>query len=596
MASRVFVLGACLMAWLDSGSMAIRSVEDADEQDGAHLMPEVGHQEDEQMEAVHTLGLNRTKDCFDYNECIAESIKLAVDACGSDEACKEKAEAECRSNEACTKPCEAKAFGGCAEVTSDSELLTGMCAYALALKPLDWSTVAETLVQDKCLTCPAEELRKMCMKKHEEELEEMCASFKSKAADTQVKLKVATLNCLEIRLSKSTPGGFATINRKWVDYKDADKKDSENDTTWLTQQLNQFWDDGFALVSLQEVDQPSDLKESKFQLQGQASYEQLWHDKDQTKETAYLAWHPDILERTTLAAHNYPGTGLMFFEFEVKANGKKILVMAGHADSTPNQLTNITAYSPDIVLIDANQNGAAALTAYGDNYAVYPWDESTMTSQKNVYFYRKLAQALENTDFFKYLPENKTTCAKLVCSEDNTENCCGVGGKYAKTTETTHNFNSTDFMPVRQPSIRPTPPEYFTSTDFDSSKVFEKTCQYASRVCGDYGGKNTAEMLKLLQQQDDAINEENVAEATKSFDLATLAGLIRYDAPEPSWNKISKAQEDLIIYKKETVGCVSGEVYPSFTSGEYAEAGKTEGFPNMVWPSDHLLVTAEVTV
>jgi len=424
------------------------------------------------------------------------------------------------------------------------------------------------------------------------------------ARTTEVKLKVATLNCLEVGLSSSTPAGFATKSRAWVDDKDTDKDGRGRNPTWLTQQLNKFWDDGVALVSLQEVDQPSDLSESRFHStvrttigcptkmpcqskKKRAHYIQLSNDIGR-EETAYLAWNPKKLKRTKTKATHYPGTGLMMFEFKVFGSGKTIKVMAGHADSAPPcnagstaacwgpQKANITAMNPDIVMMDANQNGATALMAYGDNYAVYPSDPQAMTSMKVVYFYRKLAQAVENTGFFEYLPKG-TTCAKLVCSDGNTVDCCGAEGKYAKKSET-NIYNSTD-------------------SKVKASKALTKTCQYASRVCGGYDkGKSSAELVTLLQQPDGTITEENVADAAKSLDLTELADLIRYHAPEPSWSKKTSAQEDIIIYKKPTVGFISGEVYPSFTSGRYAELGRTEGFPNTVWPSDHLLVTAEVTV
>jgi len=563
MASRVFVLGACLMAWLDSGSMAIRSAEDADEQGGAHLMPEVGHQEDEHMEAIHTLGLNRTKDCSAYFGCIENDItSAAVAACKSVEACIEAAK----------KLCE----GTCETITEDD--IRPYCDFQkttdeeTGTQPT-WSVIAAALQEDKCVTCPAAQLEEMCNE--------------NKVADTEVQLKVATLNCLEVGLSSSTPAGLATKNRKWVDAKDTNK----SDPTWLTLQLNKFWDDGFALVSLQEVDQPSDLSKSE-----NWNYAQLYHEAEKKLETAYLAWHPQKLERTPTEPENYPKTGLMMFEFKVKESGKKIKVMAGHADSSPpcsaksnetcwgDQEKIITAMSPDIVMVDANQDAATALKAYGDNYDVYPSDPKMVTSMKVVYKYRKLAQALENTRFFEYLKKG-TTCEQLKCKDGNTAGCCQL------TEDSERDFKMGSF-------------------DVTQSEELISTCQYASRVCGGYDIKTAKEVVELLGldeslQRDEDKNyiTDEVAEAAKMLDLTKIKELISYDNPNLSWNKKKGAQEDLIIYKKSTVGFASGEVCPSFDNKDrteftlaYWEKGKEEGFPNTVWPSDHFLVKAEVTV
>jgi hypothetical protein len=242
-----------------------------------------------------------------------------------------------------------------------------------------------------------------------------------------------------------------------------------------------------------------------------------------------------------------------------------ITVMAAHA--TPDFAEAVELYpsildtKPDLVLMDANQKGSEARKVLGEDYSVFPEDDSTVTTVKSSFKYRKLYQAFEGTcevprectadeQGFAKLPVEFSTCKLLLESGK----CGDMSSKESER-------------------------EWKEAGD---------VCKYASRMCGEYEPDYKRQMDQFLATHPSVPSRGD-------FNLTRIRAQLWGDGPKTEDTVTKKAQEDVIIFKSG-FHLLAPAVFPGMDNAAFMEEGEKTGFPNKMWPSDHFLVSAALKI
>uniref|UniRef100_A0A0G4HZM8 Endonuclease/exonuclease/phosphatase domain-containing protein n=1 Tax=Chromera velia CCMP2878 TaxID=1169474 RepID=A0A0G4HZM8_9ALVE len=276
-------------------------------------------------------------------------------------------------------------------------------------------------------------------------------------------------------------------------------------------------------------------------------------------------------------------------------SSEAINILAGHAPSSgensnlfTDKLDKVTKaqmiigdMNMDASELDQSCNKLDMSFLPGARFEIFPAkgspDEALATTAKDAYIYRELSQALDNTDSFKGVPEEKATCAAIKCVGDETNECCDLTNEGDK------------FV--------------------DGDKVI---CKYASRICALQDKKNKKEVQVLagpagsteagLQAFAEGINLKTLYEEIGCADTKCQSV-----ASETLLNNMHRTimQEDLIAVRKplsfqQTPSpfifpmemTSEGKVQKVLDDGRTKELAETRGYPNGAWPSDHFLVTA----
>lgn len=368
------------------------------------------------------------------------------------------------------------------------------------------------------------------------------------------KITVATLNALvKSKMSRSL-ASFPTVTDDAIRIKKH---------KWLAKVLDiiAFKQYGIDVIAVQESD--DDVKYSKF-----FDCTVTWVSPPPlgTGDKQHLCLNKATIEKKRCEVQGESGT--MSCELSLKANATKtITVMAAHATPSFSQISSkMPSNLPDIILMDANEKGSAALAALNTlspgRYSRVPEEDGVITAIKSAFKYRKLYQAFEGTcahprkcqageEGFADLPDELSTCEKLRESKR-----CG----------------EMDSQSTQQ--INP-------------GQKDKDVCKYASRVCGTWEEKNTEEM--------DLFTETHPGVTRDKFDLKNIQKTLWGSGPTTADTDVKKAQEDIVIFKNE-YELLDQVVYPGTSTKAFMDKGKKFGFPNIIWPSDHFLVAAALKI
>jgi hypothetical protein len=374
-------------------------------------------------------------------------------------------------------------------------------------------------------------------------------------------IKVATLNALAKKKCSASVASFPTVTQETV---------SKKNDGWLTEVLDIAHQHGVDLVAVQESDK-ADVSASTY---GQTGSCVTWVDPPPgTGDPQHLCWNADTIQLSrnqewgckSKTSSQIGGITACTFNLVVDPT-KSITVMAAHA--TPNFAEAVEVYPsileqhPDLVLMDANQNGSLAKSVLGGDYSIFPEQDSTITTIKSAFKYRKLAQAFEGTckksrkctadeQGFANLPDEFHTCKLLLESHK-----CGDMSSKASEGEW---------------------------------KEAKNVCKYASRLCGEYERDYKSEMDQFLATHPSVPSRGD-------FDLKRIRTLLGYDRPTVEDTVTKMAQEDVIIFKNSGLKLIAHSVFPGMDNAAFMAEGEKAGFPNKRWPSDHFLVSAALKV
>jgi len=371
---------------------------------------------------------------------------------------------------------------------------------------------------------------------------------------------VATLNALAKYKCSPSLASFPAVTPETL---------RKKNNGWLRTVLDVAYDEGVDFIAVQESDN-DDVAASTY---GQNDSCITWKDPPPgTNDPQHLCWNQEKVKLSKdqpwecNKKNSFQMGGITACKFDLVADPKKsITVMAAHA--TPNfaeavdAYPSILEYHPDIVLMDANQKGSLAKSVLGEGYSIIPAEDATCTTIKSAFKYRKLYQAFEGTctvsrkctaeeQGFANLPGELHTCKLLLQSGK-----CGDMSSKASEGE---------------------------------QRQWGDVCKYASRVCGEYEQDYKKEMDMWLKQNPSIPSRGD-------FDLKRIRTLLWGAGPTLEDTVVKKAQEDVII-AKNGINLIASSVFPGTGNVAFNREGKQSGFPNQLWPSDHFLITAALTI
>jgi len=374
---------------------------------------------------------------------------------------------------------------------------------------------------------------------------------------TLTNIKVATLNALAKEKCSPSLASFPTVTQETIRKK--------NDG-WLTGVLDVAFNNGVDFFAVQESDN-AEVAASKYQKAGACV---TWVDPPPgTGDVQHLCWNPATIERSSNSPDWENGLqlgGITVCNFTLVADPRRsITVMAAHATPSFAEALKlhptILAAKPDIILMDANQRGSQAKSAFGGDYGIFPPHDSEVTTIKSSFKYRKLYQAFEGTcevsrqctaheQGFANLPDELRTCRLLLKSGK----CGNMSSKISEN------------MWLDNPDV----------------------CKYASRLCGEYE-------KDYKDQMDSFLATHPSVPSRSDFDLKHIRALLWGDGPKVEDTVTKKAQEDVVIFKKG-LKLFGGAVIPGTQNAAFMAEGEKNGYPNQLWPSDHFLVAAALEI
>jgi hypothetical protein len=386
----------------------------------------------------------------------------------------------------------------------------------------------------------------------------MSEHAKSDDEDTtgKVSVKVATLNALVKDKASRSLASFPTITNATI---------KKKQMGWLRHTLDNLFDLGIDIIAVQESC-AIDATDSKYDCS--ISWQENGGDMQ------HLCFNPATIAKTTENNCGPDKAGIKSCKFTILKGSSRpqITVMAAHASPSFAEavgLIDIASNPPDVILMDANQDGQAALAALAalpSKYSVYPPEASVVTTIKSAFKYRKLYQAFEGTcaisrkctadeQGFHNLPAKWNTCGKLLESGE----CGDMSSK---------------------------------ASEIMKQKEMPNVCKYASRVCGSYEEDYKAERELFMASQRKIKPDPFFLQ---NFDLTQIRSLLWGNGPTAADTDVKEKQEDVILFKSKYQK-VFGFVFPGATNAKFLEAAEEGGFPNEYWPSDHFLIAAQLLI